>query len=84
MAMDLATAVRRGVRRMKGGGAATVRWALRDGPTESAREERGDGGNGGGERVEATGVKRETAMARKWSRQGVTGVRSSESEERRE
>ncbi|KAK9118800.1 hypothetical protein Scep_016893 [Stephania cephalantha] len=33
MAMDSATAVRRGVRRMKGGGAATVRRALRDGPT---------------------------------------------------
>ncbi|KAK9125976.1 hypothetical protein Scep_014822 [Stephania cephalantha] len=59
MAMDSAAAVRRGVRRMKGGGAAAVRWALRDGPTESAREERGDGGSerrdGGGERVEPAG-----------------------------
>ncbi|KAK9105048.1 hypothetical protein Scep_021892 [Stephania cephalantha] len=33
MAMDSAGAVRRGVRRMKGGGAAPVRRALRDGPT---------------------------------------------------
>ncbi|KAK9098961.1 hypothetical protein Syun_026006 [Stephania yunnanensis] len=43
MAMDSAVAVRRGLRRMKGGSAAKVRWALRYGPTESAREERGDG-----------------------------------------
>ncbi|KAK9107539.1 hypothetical protein Syun_023550 [Stephania yunnanensis] len=56
MAMDSAAAVRRGVRRMKGGDAAALRWALRDGPTESARKERGDGGSerrdGGSERVE--------------------------------
>ncbi|KAK9135109.1 hypothetical protein Syun_014439 [Stephania yunnanensis] len=44
MAMDSAAAVRRGVRRMKGDGAVAVIWALRDGPTESAQEERGDGG----------------------------------------
>ncbi|KAK9166397.1 hypothetical protein Scep_001588 [Stephania cephalantha] len=72
MVMDSAAAVRRGVRRMKDGGAAAVRWALRDGPTESARKDRGDGGSemrdGGGERVEPAGVKGETAAAREWRR----------------
>ncbi|KAK9098279.1 hypothetical protein Syun_025324 [Stephania yunnanensis] len=69
MEMDSAAAVRRGVRRMKGGGAAVVR---------------GDGGSErrdcGGERVETAGVKGETTAVREWSWRGVTGVRSGGSE----
>ncbi|KAK9162985.1 hypothetical protein Syun_003887 [Stephania yunnanensis] len=59
MAIDSTAAVRRGVRRMKGGGAAVVKRALRDWPTTVRVLER---------REETAGVRGETTAAGKKSR----------------
>ncbi|KAK9113858.1 hypothetical protein Syun_020655 [Stephania yunnanensis] len=77
MAMDSTEVVRRGVRKVKGSGAAAVRRALRDGPTV-VREERGDGWSersaDGNERREERRGSEERGATREWEARDVVVV----------